>query len=431
VEPNPIPPPFAEATRGAPPAPGSPRTWFLVDLDAFEVSVERRRDPTLCGRPVVVGGAPGSRGVVSSASYEARRYGVTSAMPSSRAAALCPGLVFVAPDFPAYERASADVFRVFRAYAPRVEPMSLDEAFLDRTGCERVHARRGIERPWLDVAVDLRRDVLDRTGLSVSVGIGRTRTVAKVAAGIAKPAGVLEVPAGTEAAFLAGLPVEALPGVGPSTRALLAPLGIARVGDLARTPDDVLARVLGRHGPRLAHQARGEASDDVGRDAEPASRSLSRDTSFERDVADADRIAATLSDLAQHACAALRAQGFLARSVGVRVRDAAFRTAESRLRFPEPTDRDRDVLAAVETLRRRKHDGKTPLRLVGVSLHGLVPAASRAPGLFDDLEDGADGPAASRLDVAVDRLRARLGFGAVRRGRAIDGSAPRDDDGRA
>ncbi len=235
------------------------RTWFLVDLDAFYVSVEQRRDPSLRGRCVVVGAPPGSRGVVCSASYEARRFGVRSAMPSSRAAALCPGLVFVSPDFAAYERASAEVFEVFRAYAPRVTPVSLDEAFLEVTGCERVHARKGVVRPWLDVAGDLRADVLARTELSVSVGIGGTRTVAKVAANLAKPAGVLEVPAGAEAAFLAGLAVEELPGVGETTRAALARLGLVRVGDLARAPADVLERALGRHGvrPRAPRPRRG------------------------------------------------------------------------------------------------------------------------------------------------------------------------------
>lgn len=418
----PVPPP-----SGSPPADGpcpggaapGRRTWFLVDLDAFYVSVEQRRDPSLRGRCVVVGAPPGSRGVVCSASYEARRFGVRSAMPSGRAAAMCPGLVFVPPDFPAYERASAEVFEVFRAYAPRVTPVSLDEAFLDLTGCERVHARKGVVRPWLDVAGDLRADVLARTGLSVSVGIGGTRTVAKVAANLAKPAGVLEVPAGAEAAFLAGLAVEELPGVGETTRAALARLGLVRVGDLARAPVDVLERALGRHGVRLARHARGEEGDDD--DAAPATRSLSRETSFERDVADTDRLAAVLSDLAQHACAALRSAGLLAKSVGVKLRDAAFRTTEARRRLPEPTDRDRDVLAAADAVLRQRHDGRTPLRLVGIALHGLTPAGDRTPGLFDHLETGSAGPASGRLDAALDALRARHGFGAVVRGRAIDG----------
>ena len=417
----------ADAPAGAASDGGGRRTWFLVDLDAFFVSVEQRRDAALKGRCVAVGGAPGTRGVVCSASYEARRFGVTSAMPSSRAASLCPGLVFVPPDFPAYEAASAEVFEVFRAFAPRVEPVSLDEAYLEVTGCERVHARKGVPRPWLDVAGDLRAAVLDRTALSVSVGVGGTRTVAKVAAGLAKPAGILEVPAGAEAAFLAGLAVEALPGVGETTRAALARLGIVRIGDLARAPDDVLEHALGRHGMRLARHARGEP-DGADDDAAPATRSISRETSFERDVADLDRLAGVLSDLAQHACRALRAAGLLARSVGVKLRDAAFCTTEARRRLPEPTDRDRDVLVAADALLRRRHDGRTPIRLVGVVLHGLVPASARTPGLFDELETGSGGPAAGRLDAALDALRARHGFGAVVRGRAIEGglaSGPR------
>jgi DNA polymerase IV len=393
-------------------APTGPRTWFLADLDAFYVSVERLRDPSLEGRPVVVGGDPSGRGVVCSASYEARRFGVRSAMPCRRAAVLCPGLTFVEPDFAAYEASSARVFDVLRRFAPVVEPMSLDEAYLDLTGCERVHARHGAPRPWVDVASDLRDLVLLETRLSLSIGVGASRVVAKVAAGVAKPAGVLEVPRGAEAAFLAAMPVEALPGIGPVTKGALEPLAVRTIGDLAALPDDALVRALGRHGPGLKQRALGLDGDDV--PAAPSQRSISRDVTFDDDTADRDRIASTLSMLAQRAVASLRADGLLAKSVAVRLRDARFVTREARRRFPEPTDRDHDVLAAVEALRASRHDGR-PLRFVGVSLHGLVPASSRQPGLFDDVEDGRGGPKDARLDAAIDQLRARHGFDVLSR----------------
>src|SRR5262245_61852030 len=177
------------------------RDLMLVDLDAFYVSVEQRRDPSLCGRPVVVGGGPGDRGVVASASYEARGYGVRAGMPLRRAAALCPKAVFLDGDHADYAAASAEVFAILRQVSPRVEPMSLDEAFLDLTGCDRLHlrvagvdggsSRRRPARTWLDAAEDLHRAVRSRAGLSVSIGIGGTKAVASVAAALAKPAGAL------------------------------------------------------------------------------------------------------------------------------------------------------------------------------------------------------------------------------------------------
>jgi DNA polymerase-4 len=409
---------------------------MLADVDAFYASVEVVRDPRLRGRPVVVGGGPGDRGVVLSATYEARASGVSAAMPLGRARVLCPGATFLPPDFPAYEEASRRVLEVFRERAPVVEPVSLDEAFLDLTDAPRT-------RPtWLDEAEAIHAAVRERTGLSVSIGIGGTRAVAAVAAALAKPAGVLEVPRGEEAAFLRDLPVERLGGVGPRTREALATLGVHTIGDLARTPDARLEAVLGRAGPRLAARARGLDDGPVLAGPSPR-RSLSRDASFPRDVRDPDVLSRALSFLAQRAAHALRREERLAGAVGVRLRYGDWKTVEARRRFPAPTDDEREVTGAVEALWRRRWDRTRPLRLVGVALHDLVGAGERQLALFEVRHDGgaaarsrADGRlggsgdrsldrTVDRVDRVVDRVRERHGFAALLRGTAIDGPGPR------
>jgi DNA polymerase-4 len=391
----------ASLTPSTPPA-----HVLFADLDAFFASVEQRDDPSLRGRPVIVGGRRDERGVVTCASYEARAFGVRAAMSIARAAALCPDGVFLPGDHAAYAAASRAVFRVLGEFSPRVEPVSLDEAFLDLTGCERRHPT------WLDAAHALHDAVRERTGLSMSVGVGGTRTVAAIAASLAKPAGAMEVPRGEEAAFLSGLPVEHLGGVGPRTRDALARLGVHTIGDLARLPDDVLDAALGEAGRSLRLRARG-LDDAMVRDGAGVPRSIARATTFPRDTADPGVIGATLSYLAQRAAHALRRAGLVARSVGVRLRDAGFRTVEARRRLPVPSDHDRDVLDAVDRLWRRRHDGR-PLRLVGAGLYDLEPAGERQLGLFRDASGSTD------LDEAVDRVRERHGFGALLQGAAIE-----------
>jgi nucleotidyltransferase/DNA polymerase involved in DNA repair len=473
---------------------------MLVDLDAFYVSVEQRKDPSLRGKPVIVGGVPGERGVVASASYEARGYGVRAGMPLFQAVALCPKAVFLHGDHADYAAASADVMAILREFAPAVEPVSLDEAFLDFSGCERLHlpsrggdgggrittedtedtekrrkeegrredGRRARGSPWppepslpfrppsdsvlsvfsvvnpvgrerrsrsgraardrhswLDVAEAIHREVLDRAGLSVSIGVGGTKAVASVAAALAKPSGAMEVPRGEERAFLHGLPIEALPGVGPRMRESLARFNLHTVGDLARIPEDVLVETFGVVGASLSRRARGlpDADDDPVSDGRPAAKSISRETSFAQDTADRAVIGGMLSYLAQRATAALRRERALAKGVAVRLRYADFKTVEAHARLPAPTDRDRDVLDAVEALWPRRYDRRVRLRLVGVTLSGLVPVGERQLDLAFDGIDGASttGPV---LDRVVDRVREKHGFGAVVKGQAI-GALPR------
>ena len=404
------------------------RVVWLVDLDAFYVSVERLKDPSLRGKPVIVGHASRERGVVCSAAYEARALGVHSAMPMSRALAACPRAIVVPPDFPAYEAASGDVFRRLRAVAPRLERVSIDEAYLDLSGVDPTgvdptdvdptdrgaratrcgndradglgaerHSEGGrspgrpsnaeggggdVSLGWVDVAARVRARLLADTGLSVSIGIASSKSVAKVAANLAKPGGVLEVARGHEAAFLAGLPVDALPGVGPKTRERLAALRIHAIGDLARVPAAELEASIGTAGADLVRRARG--IDDEPVDGGPRTpRSMSRETTFASDTADERVVAATLGILARAAAATLRDERHFAETVVVKWRDADFRTWTARTRLPAPTNRDIVLLDAVDRLRRRRHDPRRRLRLVGVSLTDLRPDAGHQLDLFD------------------------------------------------
>jgi DNA polymerase-4 len=433
-----------------------------VDLDAFFVAVERRRDPSLVGRPVIVGGLPGERGVVACASYEARAHGVRAGMPLHQAALLCPraSTVFLHGEHAAYAQASREVMEILGRFTPQVEPLSLDEALLDMTGCERAHPRG-----WLDAAARLHRTVAEETGLSVSIGIGGTRAVASIAASLAKPSGAMEVRRGEEAAFLASLPLEHLPGVGPAMRKDLARFNLHTIGDLARIPPEVLEESFGKVGVELSRRARGlEASEDdvpVG-ERRAMVRTISRVTSFPKDTDDPHLVDAMLSYLAQRASRAMREEGLKARAVGVRLRYSDFRTVEARRTLPRPTAMDREILDCVRTLWPQRWDRRVRLRLVGVVLHDLVPDGERQLDLFAALPrpsaalphpsaalprtapgnghaDGGDlldHPAGAgsvrerslqyvasgdeRLDRAVDRVRERHGFGSLVRGRAID-----------
>jgi DNA polymerase-4 len=342
-------------------------TVLHADMDAFFAAIEQRDDPALRGRPVVVGGTS-SRGVVAAASYEARVYGVHSAMPTVEARSRCPHAVFLRGDLRRYRRESRRIFEIFRRYTPSVESLSLDEAFLDLTGTERL-----LGDPAL-VGEQLRRDVRNETGLTVSVGIAPVKMVAKIASDIAKPDGLRLVRLEEVRAFLEPLPVARIWGVGPVAQERLRRLGITTVGDLARTADSVLHRELGRFGEHIAYLARGE---DV-RDVEPhrPSRSIGEENTFGEDVTNTQVLERALRSHAEAVARRLRRAGLSAGGVRIKVKLARrlgggrFPLVTRSRKLPHPTD-DGATLGRVSRELLRLVHLREPVRLVGVTAERL------------------------------------------------------------
>jgi DNA polymerase-4 len=372
-----------------------------VDMDAFYASVEVRRRPELSGVPVVVGGL-GPRGVVSSASYQARAFGVRSAMPTARARTLCPQAVFLPPDFTAYTRASRAVMEILRDATPLVEPLSLDEAFLDVAGAVRL-----LGRP-VRVAEQLRRRVVTELGLTCSVGVAPSKFVAKLGSARAKPDGLLVVPAGLVQEFLHPLPVEALWGVGERSAEALHRLGLRTVGALAQAPVGLLRSALGAAVAAHLHEL--AAGRDPRRvDPELVEKSVSAEVTFETDIADPDAVRRTLLALAGRTAGRLRASGQVGRTVAIKIRLADFRTVNRSRTLPTPTDVAWEVFGTAWSLFRALAPGDR-IRLVGVRVEGLLPAGAAAhqPVLGEPDRGWRD------AEAAVDAATARFGTAAVR-----------------
>jgi DNA polymerase-4 len=386
------------------------RVILHADMDAFYASIEQRDRRELRGLPVMVGGTS-RRGVVTAASYEARVFGVRSAMPTAEARKLCPDGVFLSGDMAKYARESRRIFAIFDRFSPAVEGLSLDEAFLDLTGSERLLG------PPAAVGERLRREVRDETELAVSVGIAPVKMVAKVASDLAKPDGLLEVKAGSVREFLDPLPVGRLWGVGPVAEARLARAGIRSIGDLARAPREALQRGLGDWGLSAARLARGE---DV-REVEPYREavSMSEENTFAEDVADRATLEAAILTHAESVARRLRRSGLrtntvvlklkLARRVAAGPRGFPLLTRHATL--PEPSD-DGDVLARTARALLARAELAEPVRLLGVGATNLVPADAEQLGLF---ADAAARARRSRLNRALDTLAERYGASAVRR----------------
>jgi DNA polymerase-4 len=409
-----------------------------VDLDAFYASVEQREDPALRGRPVIVGGL-GPRGVVAAASYEARTFGVYSATPMTRARRACPDGVFLAPRFDLYRDVSAEVMRVLRSYTPLVEPIALDEAFLDVAGARRILGAG----PAIGVAI--REQVRAETGLTVSVGAATTKLLAKLASDLAKPDGLLVVEPGTELAFLHPLPVRRLWGVGPATERRLAGLGVQTVGDLAGIPEDTLVQTLGNASGRHLH-ALAWNRDERPVVPEQEVKSIGHEQTFPRDLHDHAALDHQLVGLADGVASRLRAAQATARTVQLKVRFGDFTTITRSRTLPEPTDLAADVGRVARELL-AKLDVGPGVRLLGISAQQLVRAERPTDGqgtLFgvDDQPGGSSGGASpegepppapdpgrqAALERSVDAVRARFGPGAVGPGRA--NSLPREGPGR-
>ena len=377
-------------------------TVLHVDMDAFYASVELIDRPHLRGRPVIVGGG-GSRGVVLSATYEARAFGVHSAMPMSRARRLCPQGVVVEPDHDRYSEVSRGVMEIFRSVTPAVEPLSLDEAFLDVSG-----AVRRLGRPAV-IAQLVRDRVADEQRITCSVGVATTKFVAKLASGRAKPDGLLVVPADETVPFLHALPVGALWGVGDRTEEVLQRLGLRTVSDIAHTPLDTLKRALGDASGSQLHAL------SWGRDPrrvvpEQAEKSVGAEETFAKDVDDPEIVLREVLRLSERVAARLRAQDVVGRTVVLKVRFADFTTITRSRTLPEHTDVARDVYATARELFERLGLDRARLRLVGVRVEGLVPASSG----HRQLALGERPQGWREAERAVDRASARFGAGAVR-----------------
>ncbi len=385
--------------RQPPPGPARPPEPILhVDLDAFYANVEVQKDPSLAGKPVIVGGT-GNRGVVASASYEARALGVTSAMPAVRARRLAPHAVFLPSDFEAY-RAYSNRFReILLSYTPLVEPLALDEAFLDVGGGTRLFGqpRRVAER--------IRADVRAELGFSCSVGVAPNKFLAKLASARAKPDGLIVVPATDVQGFLDPLPVGALWGAGEKTVEVLHRLGIRTVAELSAVPASVLARVLGEAQSRhLSALSRGE--DD--RDVVPyeAPKSVSHEETFDRDLDDDGEIVREILALSRRVGARLREDGYEARTVVLKVRLANFTTLTRSRTLPAPTDLASDLYHVASDLYRALPGARRRIRLLGVQATGLQGSGSRQMALL------ASGKW-SDVERAVDRVDRRFGQGAA------------------
>jgi DNA polymerase-4 len=378
-----------------------------VDMDAFYASVELRDRPDLRGTPVIVGG--GTRGVVLSATYEARRHGVRAAMPMTRARRLCPRATVLRPHHDTYAEVSRGVMELFRSVTPLVEPLSLDEAFLDVAG-----ARRRLGSP-VEVARLIRDRVADEQRIICSVGVAATKFVAKLASSAAKPDGMLVVPAADTVAFLHSLPVTALWGVGPRTGETLTRLGLRTVADVAHVPRATLVRALG--------EAQGAHLHDLawGRDPRPVvphtpDKSIGSEETFARDVDDPAVVRREILRLSERVASRLRATGAVGRTVILKVRFADFTTITRSRSLPRPTDLARDVHRTAGELYDALGLDRARIRLVGVRVENLGPAAGTPVQLALDATDDGWRDA----ERAADRARARFGAGIVRPATLVD-----------
>ena len=370
-----------------------------MDMDAFYASVEQRDRPELRGRPVIVGADPKGRGVVSAASYEARVFGVRSAMPIGKAARLCPDGVFLPVDMDKYAGASRQIMGILGDFSPLVEPVSVDEAFVDLTGTASLFG------PAPEAVREIKRRIRAETGLTASAGLAANKFIAKVASDLKKPDGLVIVEAGREAEFLAPLPIERLWGVGKATAKDLAALGIATIGQLQRLSRATLVARLGDHGAGLHDLAFGR--DD--RPVEPWTppKSMGAETTFERDTTDRARLDTTLRGQAERVARELRAERLAAARVTLKLRFADFRTL-TRSHTSDPTQDGLELYRRVAILLARETLVQ-PVRLIGVSASALTVEQTGQLGLLGD-----DAVRRERLARAVDRITDRFGLDAIR-----------------
>jgi DNA polymerase IV len=377
-----------------------------VDMDAFFVSVELLERPELRGKPVVVGGSPDQRGVVTAASYEARKYGIQSAMPLRTAGRLCPHAIFLDGHHAKYTQWSDRVATILTNFSPVVEMVSIDEAYLDLAGTARLHG------PPLAAADKLLRNITRTTGLPCSGGLASTRLVAKVASDQGKPRGLVWVPAGSEERFLAPLPVRKIPGIGKVTERALRALGIETVEQIAGQPQEKLEKIFGQWGTALYRKARGGDSYEFVVDAEP--KSISQNHTFNEDTDDSGALTAVLSHLSQKACKRLREAGLAASTLTLTIRYAGFDTHTRSKSLGESTALDAGINAVFQELFQKHLDRSRKVRLLGVSLSNFSHGGEQL-----DLLQAERREKLQKLTQATDRLRDRFGFNKVQFGGSL------------
>jgi nucleotidyltransferase/DNA polymerase involved in DNA repair len=385
-------------------------------MDAFYAAIEQRDRPELCGQPVIIGANPQGgrgRGVVATASYEARRFGVGSAMPISQAYRLCPKGVYLPVDMAKYLLVSKEVMAIFRRFTDVVEPVSIDEAFLDVTGSRRAFGSGE------EIARRLKEAVRRETGLTASVGVAPSKLVAKVASDIRKPDGLCVVEAGQEAAFLAPLPIRRLWGVGPKMEERLAAVGVQTIGDLAALDPERLERKLGTHGLDLLLLARGLDDRPVLAESEGA-KSIGQEHTFDTDTDDVDRLRRTLLTLADGVAGRLRQQGLRGRTITLKYRDEDFHTTTHAETQAAPIDSSNDVYRVAAKLFRDVH-GRKKVRLLGIYASGFSGSAGQL-GLFAD-------ETPSPADQLRDKLKDRFGDRAVTRASLLGKTERRNPSG--
>ncbi len=382
------------------------RQIMHIDLDAFFVSVEQVLNPDLKGKPVVVGGRPERRGVVASASYEARAFGIHAAMPLITASRLCPQAIFIEGSFPRYRDASQKFMAILADFSPYLEPLGLDEAYLDATGFESIHGSSH------QMAASIRGRVKSDLGLCASVGIATCKVVAKIASDLSKPDGLLVVPAGEERSFLSNLPVDKLPGIGKKSEQILKGLGVNTIGELAALPPYVLKSHFGAAGEIMRNQANGIDDRKVAPPGEASS--ISRETTFGKDTRDNSLLEATLRYLGERVGGDLRQQGKQARCVAIKLRYADFTTVTRQHTLGQPTDTDQTIFdTGYRLLKKELSMGKQAVRLVGIGVSNLVDAGRQ----LDMLDSSAR--RLERLNTAIDRIRDKYGFAAIQTGRTL------------
>jgi DNA polymerase-4 len=391
------------------------RQILHVDMDAFFVSVEELENPSLKGKAVIVGADPGGRGVVAAASYEARKFGVHSAMPIGMAKKLCPHAIFLRGQHRKYGEYSRQIHHIFEEFTPVVEMVSIDEAYLDLTGCERLHgsAFRGADR--------LIRTIKQRTGLNCSVGLSTSHLVSKIASDQAKPHGLLYILPGFEAKFLAPLPIRRMPGIGKVTEPGLRSLGIVNIGDLQQLGREKLRERFGKFGEWLYTKSCGLDIEAYQYEEEP--KSISHETTFDEDIDDTEEVERTLSYLSQLVGRRLRDHGLFARTVGLKLRFAPFKTLTRDVTLDEPTNLDSVIFENVLRLVEDTWTAKQKIRLVGVRMSNLGRAVFQR-----SLIDAAQRAKLDKVLKAADKVREKFGFDAVQLARSVDrgqGAKPR------